>query len=80
MAKISCSHFFILMLVFSVFSVVEKAKGYQTDKYCTIILDPKTPCDLVDCRLNCYSGYNGVGKCIASKAGRTPNCVCTYNC
>lgn len=57
--------------------MVQKAKG----KLCTIIIDPKlTYCDPVDCRFNCYTGYNGVGKCIATKPGRDPKCFCTYNC
>ncbi|XP_024005722.1 putative defensin-like protein 158 isoform X2 [Eutrema salsugineum] len=74
MAKFSCSYFLIIMLVFS---VVQRAKGQQ----CTIIIDQKNPCDLVDCRLNCYEGYNGVGKCIKdTKVGGDPSCVCTYNC
>ncbi|XP_019087782.1 PREDICTED: putative defensin-like protein 154 isoform X1 [Camelina sativa] len=78
MAKISCSYYFlIIMLVFSVYSAVEKAKG----NLCTKIINPETPyCDLVDCRLNCYMGYNGVGKCLKTKLGRDPKCVCTYNC
>ncbi|XP_020876527.1 defensin-like protein 155 isoform X1 [Arabidopsis lyrata subsp. lyrata] len=76
MAKISCSYFLILMLVLSVFSVVEKVKG---DKRCTLIID-LSPCYPDDCRLNCYAERNGVGECIASKVGSTPNCVCTYDC
>ncbi|AEE85611.1 putative defensin-like protein 157 [Arabidopsis thaliana] len=77
MAKISCSSFFVLMLVFSVFSLVEKAKG---DERCTIIIHPGSPCDPSDCVQYCYAEYNGVGKCIASKPGRSANCMCTYNC
>ncbi|CAH8272700.1 unnamed protein product [Arabidopsis lyrata] len=73
MAKISCSYFLILMLVLS---VVEKVKG---DKRCTLIID-LSPCYPDDCRLNCYAERNGVGECIASKVGSTPNCVCTYDC
>ncbi|EOA18117.1 hypothetical protein CARUB_v10006578mg [Capsella rubella] len=75
MAKISCSYFLLVLIL--VFSVVEEAKG----KLCTIIINPKTPyCDLVDCRLSCYDGYNGVGKCLKPKFGKDPKCFCTYNC
>ncbi|CAL9227302.1 unnamed protein product [Arabidopsis halleri] len=77
MAKISCSYFFILMLVLSTFVLVEKVKG---DERCTIIIHPGSPCDPPDCRLYCFAEYNGVGECIASKPGRTANCMCTYNC
>ncbi|CAL9233437.1 unnamed protein product [Arabidopsis halleri] len=78
MAKISCSYFFVLMLVVSIFSVVEKAKG---DGRCTLTIDPKAPsCDIIECRLSCITEYNGVAECIASKIGRPPNCVCTYDC
>lgn len=59
--------------------MVQKAMG--DGDQCTIIIDPKVPCDLVDCRLSCYSGYNGVGKCLElKKAPGQPFCVCTYNC
>ncbi|KAL9300261.1 putative defensin-like protein 154 [Arabidopsis thaliana] len=78
MAKISYSYFLVLMLVVSVFSVVEKAKG---DGSCTIIIDPKAPsCDIIQCRLSCITDYNGLAECIASKIGSPPNCVCTYDC
>ncbi|EFH48693.1 hypothetical protein ARALYDRAFT_911186 [Arabidopsis lyrata subsp. lyrata] len=75
MTKISCSYFLILMLVLLGFSIVE-SKG---DRRCTLIID-LAPCHHVHCRLNCYAERNGVGECIASKVGSTPNCVCTYDC
>jgi len=61
---------------FSVFSVVEKAKG---DKRCSIIID-LSPCYPIECRLSCITERNGDGECVVSKVGSTPNCLCTYDC
>ncbi|AEE85612.1 Defensin-like protein 156 [Arabidopsis thaliana] len=77
MAKISCSYFLVLMLVFSVFSLVEKTKG---KRHCSTIILPESPCVPQDCVEYCFEEYNGGGTCIASKTGRTTNCMCTYNC
>ncbi|CAH2061295.1 unnamed protein product [Thlaspi arvense] len=30
---------------------------------CARTIDEAVSCDLVDCRLSCYTGYNGVAKC-----------------
>ncbi|XP_010438313.1 PREDICTED: defensin-like protein 159 [Camelina sativa] len=77
MAKLSCSYFLVLMLVFSGSLIVERAEGKQ----CHLTIDKETPCNLVDCRLSCYSGYNGVGKCFDDRKVKGPsNCGCLYNC
>ncbi|CAN6985770.1 hypothetical protein IGI04_000764 [Brassica rapa subsp. trilocularis] len=78
MAKLSCSYFFLFMFVFSVFAVAQETKG---DQLCTMIIDGQSYCEITDCRLACYTGYNGVGKCLTnSKAGGKLSCFCTYNC
>ncbi|XP_010449547.1 PREDICTED: defensin-like protein 159 [Camelina sativa] len=79
MARLSCSYFLVLMLVFSfsVFLIVERAEG----KRCHWTIDKEMPCDPVDCRLSCFTGYNGVGKCFddPNVRGRY-NCGCLFNC
>ncbi|KFK29485.1 hypothetical protein AALP_AA7G140300 [Arabis alpina] len=75
MAKLP--YLLVLMVVFSAFLMVERAEG----KRCHLTIDPKTPCVLVDCRLSCYTGYNGVGKCFDDpKVPGPSNCGCLYNC
>ncbi|XP_010438314.1 PREDICTED: defensin-like protein 159 [Camelina sativa] len=77
MAKLSCSYFLVLMLVLSVFLMVARAE----DKRCHLTIKKETPCDLVDCRLSCFSYYNGVGKCFDDpKVGGPQNCGCLFNC
>ncbi|ESQ54308.1 hypothetical protein EUTSA_v10026870mg [Eutrema salsugineum] len=77
MAKLSCSHFLVLMLVFSACLMVEIAEG----KLCRLTIDKGTPCNLVDCRFSCYTEYNGVGKCLDDpKVPGRDNCGCVYNC
>ncbi|XP_010447869.1 PREDICTED: defensin-like protein 159 [Camelina sativa] len=77
MAKLSCSYFLVLMLVLSAFLMVERAEG----KLCHVTIVKEMPCDIVDCRLSCFNGYNGVGKCFDDpKVGGTQNCGCLYNC
>ncbi|ESQ54307.1 hypothetical protein EUTSA_v10027145mg [Eutrema salsugineum] len=77
MAKLSCSYFLVLMLVFSACLMVEIAEG----KRCHITIDKAMACDLVYCRNSCYTGYNGVGKCFDDpKVPGRDNCGCLYNC
>ncbi|XP_010511684.1 PREDICTED: defensin-like protein 159 [Camelina sativa] len=77
MTKLSCSYFLVLMLVLSAFLMVERAEGER----CHMTIDKETPCDLVDCRLSCYTGYNGVGKCFDDPEVEVPqNCGCLFNC
>ncbi|CAH8274956.1 unnamed protein product [Arabidopsis lyrata] len=77
MAKLSCSYFLVLMLVCSAFLMVECDEG----KRCHTTIDQANFCDLVDCRLSCFSGYNGVGKCFDDpKVPGSSNCGCLYNC
>ncbi|KAG7545747.1 S locus-related glycoprotein 1 binding pollen coat protein [Arabidopsis suecica] len=77
MAKLLCSCFLVLMLVFSAFLMVERVEG----KRCRLTIDKGNPCYLSDCRLSCYSGYNGVGKCFDDpKVPGPSNCDCLYNC
>ncbi|VYS64309.1 unnamed protein product [Arabidopsis thaliana] len=77
MAKLSCSYFLVLMLVFSALLMVECDEG----KRCHTTIDKGNFCDLVDCRLSCFSGYNGVGKCFDDpKVPGRSNCGCLYNC
>ncbi|CAN8273481.1 unnamed protein product [Cochlearia groenlandica] len=78
MAKLSsCSYLLVIMLVFSACLMVEKVEG----KRCHITIEKWTACDPVDCRLSCYTGYNGVGKCFDDPKVRGPsNCGCLYNC
>ncbi|KAG7622233.1 S locus-related glycoprotein 1 binding pollen coat protein [Arabidopsis suecica] len=77
MAKLSCSYFLVLILVLSAFLMVERAEG----KRCHLTIDKATACSLSDCRLSCYSGYNGVGKCFDDpKVAGPSNCGCIYNC
>ncbi|XP_018435810.1 defensin-like protein 159 [Raphanus sativus] len=79
-AKLLCSYFFMFMFVFSVFTVAQEPKG-NLNKFCTMIIDKQNYCQSSDCGLACYSGYNGVGKCLKnSKAGGKLSCYCTYNC
>ncbi|XP_056860333.1 putative defensin-like protein 160 [Raphanus sativus] len=84
MAKLLCSYFFIFMFVFSgnliLFTVAQETKE-NPNKLCTMIIDEHNYCQSSDCGLSCYSGYNGVGKCLKnSKAGGKLSCFCTYNC
>ncbi|KAF3583810.1 hypothetical protein F2Q69_00028130 [Brassica cretica] len=75
MAKLSCSYFLIFMFVFSVVLVAEG----EDDENCIVFMDPKNPCNIVDCRQNCYEGYNGVGKCVKDVKAGGDTCLCTYN-
>ncbi|CAN8326448.1 unnamed protein product [Cochlearia groenlandica] len=83
MAKLSCSYCLVLMLVLSgkfiffPFPSIKKLEG----KRCQKTIDEKMACDPVDCRLSCYSGFNGVGKCFDDRKVPGPsNCGCLYNC
>ncbi|VVB11158.1 unnamed protein product [Arabis nemorensis] len=75
MAKLS--YLLVLMFVFSAFSMVQRTDA----KRCQITIEPTAGCILSDCRLSCYSGYNGVGKCFDDpKVPGRDNCGCLYNC
>ncbi|EFH43673.1 low-molecular-weight cysteine-rich 27 [Arabidopsis lyrata subsp. lyrata] len=77
MAKLSFSYFLVLMLVLSAFLMVERVEGKQ----CRLIIYKATACSLSDCRLSCYTGYNGVGECFDDPNVPGPdNCGCLYNC
>ncbi|CAH2077601.1 unnamed protein product [Thlaspi arvense] len=77
MAKLSCSYFLVLMLVFSACLMVERTEG----KRCHITVDQQMFCESSYCMQTCYSGYNGVGKCFDDpKVAGSSNCGCTYNC
>ncbi|VYS64310.1 unnamed protein product [Arabidopsis thaliana] len=77
MAKLSCSYFLVFMLVFSAILMVERVEGEE----CRLTIDKATPCHLSDCRLSCYTGYNGVGECFDDPNVPGPdNCGCRYNC
>jgi len=57
--------------------MVEKVEGEE----CRLTIDKATPCHLSDCRLSCYTGYNGVGECFDDPNVPGPdNCGCRYNC
>ncbi|CAH2065955.1 unnamed protein product [Thlaspi arvense] len=77
MAKLSCSYFLVLMLVFSACLIVESAEG----KLCHITVDKRMFCEEVHCRQSCFSGYNGIGTCFDDpKVAGSLNCGCSYNC
>ncbi|XP_023635259.1 defensin-like protein 159 [Capsella rubella] len=77
MAKLSFSYLLVVMIVLSAILMVERAEG----KRCRLTIDKSIPCDLVDCRLSCYAGYNGVGKCFDDpKVHGRHNCGCLFNC
>ncbi|CAN8273484.1 unnamed protein product [Cochlearia groenlandica] len=81
MAKLSCTYFLILMLVFAGNFIFPNTIHKKDEGQCIIIIGPTTYCVETDCIESCYSGYNGVGKCIRdTKIGGDPRCVCVYNC
>ncbi|CAF1710550.1 hypothetical protein Bca4012_007242 [Brassica carinata] len=77
MAKLSCSYFLVLMIVFSMCLMVERAEG----KLCEITIDKERYCPLSSCVEDCYALYNGVAHCLDDPNVPGPsNCRCTYNC
>ncbi|KAL0698415.1 hypothetical protein Bca4012_054537 [Brassica carinata] len=77
MAKLSCSYFLVLMIVFSMCSMVERAEG----KLCEITIDKERYCLLPDCVVDCQALYNGIAHCVDDpKVPGPSNCQCKYNC
>ncbi|KAL4280570.1 hypothetical protein GQ457_03G009230 [Hibiscus cannabinus] len=79
MAKFTPTHAVILVLVFTVVSMVPGIEGGR----CTEVLDPKK-CVLNDCKKMCFQKHKSIGgQC--TQSGGTPinptfDCVCTYDC
>ncbi|KAF8058167.1 hypothetical protein N665_0858s0004 [Sinapis alba] len=76
MAKL-CSYFLVLMIVFSVCLMVERAEG----KLCQITINKEQNCISFFCMQDCSGLYNGVGHCLDDPKVPGPlNCRCKYNC
>ncbi|KAK8655569.1 hypothetical protein V6N13_108143 [Hibiscus sabdariffa] len=79
MAKFNPTHAVILVLVFTVVSMVPRIEGGR----CIDVLDPKN-CVLNDCKKMCFQKHNSNGgQC--TQTGGTPvkptfECVCAYDC
>ncbi|CAH8364322.1 unnamed protein product [Eruca vesicaria subsp. sativa] len=78
MAKLSCSYFLVLMIVFSACLMVERAEG----KLCETTINKEQTCILSSCIQDCYALYNAVAHCLDDPKipGHALNCVCKYNC
>ncbi|KAF2583045.1 hypothetical protein F2Q68_00006622 [Brassica cretica] len=78
MAKLSCSYFLVLMIVFSVCLMVEKTEG----KVCEITLKVGTDCIRFFCAQDCAGQYyGGLGYCFDDPKVPGPlNCRCRYDC
>ncbi|CAH8314814.1 unnamed protein product [Eruca vesicaria subsp. sativa] len=77
MAKLSCSYFLALVIVFSACLMVERTEG----KLCEITINKEQTCYLPDCVRDCSALYNAVAHCIDDPKVPGPlNCRCKYNC
>lgn len=66
-----------VVCIFIAFLLVESVEGER----CHLTIDRGNHCNPVDCRLSCYTGYNGVGTCFDDPKVHGPtNCGCLYNC
>ncbi|KAG2319463.1 hypothetical protein Bca4012_054296 [Brassica carinata] len=78
MAKLSCSYFLVLMIVFSVCLMVEETEG----KVCEITIREGTDCIRSFCSQDCAAQHKGgLGYCVDDPKVPGPlNCRCTYDC
>ncbi|KAF8053431.1 hypothetical protein N665_1415s0008 [Sinapis alba] len=77
MAKLSCSYFLLLVIVFSVCLMVKETEGML----CEITIDQEQDCQRFFCTQDCAMQYNGIGECLDDPNVFGPrNCRCKYNC
>ncbi|KAL0698175.1 hypothetical protein Bca4012_054297 [Brassica carinata] len=77
MAKLSYSYFLVLMIVFSVYLLVEKTEG----SICQITIDKGVDCIREVCRKDCAAQHNGLAYCFDDPEVPGPlNCRCHYYC
>ncbi|CAF1711952.1 hypothetical protein HID58_057278 [Brassica napus] len=79
MAKLSCSYFLVLMIVFSVYLMVEKTEG---KKICQTTINKGVDCIRFVCRKDCARQHiGGLAYCFNDPEVPGPlNCRCTYYC
>ncbi|KAG7537151.1 S locus-related glycoprotein 1 binding pollen coat protein [Arabidopsis suecica] len=78
MRKQLFSYFMVLVVLFSVLSVVPKT---EAQKRCRQELEPGKQCLLAECRELCFKKSNGFGSCLEKPPGsENYTCNCYYNC